>query len=692
MKKLALILLTVLSANGFAQRQEFNINRSWQFTPGWEVQKNINTEINIPHTFNLDALSGKPDYYRGMSNYYKPVDIPSEWKNKKVFIRFKGSNQTTDLYIGGKHVGCHKGGYTAFTWDITPYLTFGAQNFIWARVTNALNLDVMPLLGDFNMYGGIYRDVDILVVPKIHISLEDYGSSGVYIEPKEVSDASASFTVRAMIKGAAKESADVKVLIRNAEGTVIDSAIRSIKMRDAGDQEFTAAFTIENPHLWNSTIDPYLYRAEVTVTSKATATNTQIRRQTSKIETDQVTENFGLRYFSVDKDNQFMLNGKPFRIQGVGKHQDWAMLGNAIFPENHQRDVQWMLDMGVNAVRLAHYPQDPYLISLCDKAGIIVWSEIPFVGPGGYRDKGFNDSESFKNNGKQQLREMIRQLYNHPSILFWGLFNEVTQRGDDPLIYIRELNEICKDEDPTRITVAASNQDGELNFVTDLIGFNTYLGWYGGTPNDIDRWGSTLRRDWSKLKVGISEYGAGASIYQHSDTLSRPVPTSYWHPEQWQTFFHREHWKTIVSKNYFWGTFIWAMFDFGAAHRTEGLEPGINDKGLVTFDRRVAKDAFYFYKANWNKNDQFVYISERRWERREKLAQNITIFSNQPSVELTVNGAIVSTLQNDGLGTFSWKNIQLKQGANTILATSTDGLMDRITITIIPNMTLPSKK
>lgn len=683
---ISLIALT-LSITSLSAREVININRGWQFTPGWEVQKNKYTDINLPHTWNLDALSGKIDYFRGLGNYVKHIEIPSQWKEDKIYIRFKGSNHTTDLYVNGKHVGKHKGGYTAFTWNITPYLKIGEKNTLWVRVDNSMDLDLMPLLGDFNMYGGIYRDVDIIVTPKTHIDLENYSSSGVFITQSNVTDQKADVTITAHIVGEINDVSEVKFTILNQENQIIDSLVRRTKIGNSGKADVEAMFTINQPRLWNSVIDPYMYHADISVKNIPTKTT-----KTKETE-DKITQNFGLRYYSVDKDNQFFLNGKPFKIQGVGKHQDWAGIGNALSPLNHQRDIEIMLEMGVNAVRLTHYPHDPYFLDLCDKAGIIVWSEIPFVGPGGYRDKGFNDSEAFRANGKLQLQEMIRQLYNHPSILFWGLFNELVQLGDDPVPYVRELNELAKEEDPSRITVSASNQDGDLNFITDLVAFNQYFGWYGGMPEDLDRWGAALRKDWPKLMVGVSEYGAGGSIYHQTDSLVKTIPTSYWHPEQWQTHYHEQHWKIISEKPYFWGTFVWVMFDFGAAHRTEGQVPGINDKGLVTFDRATPKDAFYFYKAVWNKKDPFVHIANRRLQSRTSEKQTIKVYSNQESVELIVDGVPQTVIEADGSGIFIWKDIPMSLGEHTVEAISTSGKPDKVRFEIVkPSISLTPKR
>lgn len=679
MKRFILLIAACISFGSvYAQRIVQNINRDWAFTPGWEVKTNSSELVNIPHTWNLDALAAIPNYYRGMGSYIRSVFVPSTWKDNRIYLKFKGAAQTADVYINSKYVGSHSGSYTAFGFDITPFITYGNNNSIWVKLTNAQDLNVMPLVGDFNMYGGIYRDVELIITPNLHISATKYATSGVEITPADISEQSATFNVTADIEGPAGRFAEVSFLIRDQDGAIVDSTNRRVKIDMSSHTTIAAMFTIRNPHLWNGVEEPYLYRAEVIAKSLKNA-----EAKKAVIVKDSVAENFGLRFFEVDDNNNFKLNGKPYRLKGVGRHQDVAMLGNALYRENHQKDIELMLEMGVNAVRLAHYPQDPYFIELCDKAGIIVWSEIPFVGPGGYAGKGFNDSETFKENGKLQLVEMINQLYNHPSIMFWGLFNELIQRGDDPLQYVRTLNEIAKSEDDNRLTVAASNQDGELNMVTDLIGFNQYMGWYGGMPADIATWGAAVRKDWPRLKVGISEYGAGASIYQHQDSLSKPIANSYWHPEEWQTYFHEQYWRTIASKNYFWGTFVWAMFDFGAAHRTEGTRPGINDKGLVTFDRLVKKDAFYFYKANWNTNEKFVYITSRRHQVRKNLEQNFKVFSSCNDVQLIVNDTPLGIMQNNGFGTFEWSKCKLQKGLNIVEALSSEGHYDKIEITIL---------
>ena len=339
---------------------------------------------------------------------------------------------------------------------------------------------------------------------------------------------------------------------------------------------------------------------------------------------------------------------------------------------HHDEDAAIMVEMGANAVRLAHYPQATYFYDLMDKYGIVTWAEIPQIGPGGYQDQGYINQPSFRENGKEQLKELIRQHYNHPSICFWGLFNELKTIGDNPTEYIEELNDLAHQEDPTRLTTSASflSYDDDINKVTDVIAWNQYFGWYGGSPSDMRKWLDANHKAHPEYKIAISEYGAGASIYHQQDSVKRGIASGWWHPENYQTYYHIGNWKALAERPFVWGSFIWNLFDFGAAHRVEGDRPGINDKGLVTFDRKVKKDAFYFYKANWNTEEPFVYITNRHRD-RSLAVTDIMIFSNQPEVELFVNGKSLGRQKPDEYATFKWKGVALQDGENTIEARST---------------------
>lgn len=657
----SVVLFMLYGMSMFAQRQDILLNNDWNFRFSHQVQKGTEVRVDLPHTWNAqDALSGKIDYKRGIGNYEKNLFIRPEWKGKRLFIRFEGVNNIADVFINRRHIGEHRGGYGAFIFEITGKVEYGKENSILVRVNNGEQLDIMPLVGDFNFYGGIYRDVHLLITDETCISPLDYASPGVRLIQDSVSHRYAKVRAIVDLSNGSSGNQEVELNVRLLDGQrVVKEGTKNVNLsgNEVMQQELT--FEIDQPHLWNGRQDPFLYQAEVTLFR-----NGQM--------VDRVTQPLGLRFYRIDPDKGFFLNGKHLPLQGVCRHQDRSEVGNALRPQHHEEDVALMLEMGVNAVRLAHYPQATYFYDLMDKNGIIVWAEIPFVGPGGYNDKGFVDLPAFRANGKEQLKELIRQHYNHPSICVWGLFNELTELGDNPVEYIKELNVLAHQEDTTRPTTSASNQMGDLNFITDAIAWNRYDGWYGGTPADLGKWLGRMHKDHPEICIAISEYGAGASIYHQQDSLVKTVPTSWWHPENWQTYYHIENWKTISSRPYVWGSFVWNMFDFGAAHRTEGDRPGINDKGLVTFDRKVRKDAFYFYKANWNREEPMLYLTGKRNTVRIQRLQTITAFTNLSGAELFVNGKSYGKAIPDSYAILEWKNVELEPGENEIKVVSTN--------------------
>ena len=657
----SVVLFMLYGMSMFAQRQDILLNNDWNFRFSHQVQKGTEVRVDLPHTWNAqDALSGKMDYKRGIGNYEKNLFIRSEWKGKRLFIRFEGVNNIADVFVNRRHIGEHRGGYGAFIFEITGKVEYGKENSILVRVNNGEQLDIMPLVGDFNFYGGIYRDVHLLIIDETCISPLNYASPGVRLIQDSVSHKYAKVRAVVDLSNGGSGNREVELNVRLLDGQrVVKEGTKKVNLSGnaAMQQEFT--FEIDQPHLWNGRQDPFLYQAEVILSR-----NGQM--------VDRVIQPLGLRFYRIDPDKGFFLNGKHLPLQGVCRHQDRSEVGNALRPQHHEEDAALMLEMGVNAVRLAHYPQATYFYDLMDKNGIIVWAEIPFVGPGGYNDKGFVDLPAFRANGKEQLKELIRQHYNHPSICVWGVFNELTELGDNPVEYIKELNVLAHQEDPTRPTTSASNQMGDLNFITDAIAWNRYDGWYGGTPADLGKWLDRMHKDHPEICIAISEYGAGASIYHQQDSLVKTVPTSWWHPENWQTYYHIENWKTISSRPYVWGSFVWNMFDFGAAHRTEGDRPGINDKGLVTFDRKVRKDAFYFYKANWNREEPMLYLTGKRNTVRTQRLQIITAFTNLSGAELFVNGKSYGKAIPDSYAILEWKNVELEPGENEIKVVSTN--------------------
>lgn len=662
-KLLALSCMLWVALSLWAAREDILLNTDWKFRFSWQVQKGSERRVDLPHTWNAqDALSGKQDYYRGVGNYRKKLYAAPEWKGKRLFLRFEGANTVTNVFVNQRHVGEHRGGYGAFVFDITDFIEYGKDNELLVRVNNALQLDVMPLVGDFNFYGGIYRDVHLILTDPCHISLTDYASAGVYLIQDEVTTSEATVKARVMLSNYQQTAgpAELSVTVYDGDKKIL-SEHKSLTLASGLNQAEEMLFTLSRPRLWNGRKDPFCYQVEVAL------------RVDGKV-TDTVRQPLGLRFYEVDAEKGFFLNGHPLKLHGICRHQDRAEAGNALRLAHHAEDMALILEMGANAMRLAHYPQATCFYDLADRNGLIVWAEIPFIGPGGYEERGFVDQPSFRANGKEQLKELIRQHYNHPSICFWGLFNELKTEGNSPESYIRELNALAQAEDPTRLTTAASFLDdgSPLNGITDVIAWNKYYGWYGGSFSDMGTWADGVHTHFPGYKIAISEYGAGASIYHQQDSVKAGDASGWWHPENWQTAYHIGNWQAIARRPFIWGSFIWNLFDFGAAHRTEGDRPGINDKGLVTFDRKVKKDAFYFYKANWNKDDKFVYIADRRNLNRTSDKADIQVFTNLSEVELFVNGRSAGKQKADAYAICKWPGVRLEAGENRVEVRGSD--------------------
>jgi beta-galactosidase len=539
------------------------------FNSGWKFsfdQKSWSS-VKLPHTWNaVDGL--KPDYRRGDAWYKKQFRVKRSL-GERVFIRFQAANQRAEVFLNGKWMGRHSGGFNAFAVELTSAVQWSESNQLLVRVNNAVDNDVAPISADFTSFGGIYRQVDLISVPATHISLDDYGSLGVLIHPLKVENSLAQIRVDTSLVSQENAKPIIQLQIKDASGRVRAS------------QEGGASQTLQlkSPHLWNGVKDPYLYSltASVMVNGKIV---------------DSVSQNFGLRYFKVDPGQGVSLNGEPIRLKGVAMHQDWEGKGWALTEREFKRNVELLQEMGVNAVRLAHYPHAQETLDLLDRAGIVVWSEIPVVDHVG-------TSKGFAENAELQLKEMIRQNLHHPSILFWGLYNEVK---DGPIQVLKSLNVLAHAEDPSRLTTAAFEglPDAKFEPVTDIIGFNCYFGWYRGGPGDLGPYLDKLHKQYPKIPVGVSEYGAGASSTLKNDVLTRPETTSRVHPQSWQLQVHEKNWAEIEKRPFVWGSFVWNFFDFASAARHEGDLDGINDKGLISYDRKVKKKAFQFYKSKWN--------------------------------------------------------------------------------------------
>jgi beta-galactosidase len=662
-----ILLLTILFAfipcmKFSFPRIEIPLNENWKFNKG-NIPKassikfdDLNWEtVSLPHTWNnMDGQDGG-DYYRGPAWYRNSFSIPNEFKGNKIFIKFGAAGTIAGVYINGKFAGEHKGGFAAFIFDITELLNYGGENVIAVKVDNtyyknSAAFSITPLEGDFTKDGGLYRKVNLIITKKVHISLTDYASSGVYITQKNVSDERADISISTELKNDYDENQNlsVKISIDDRSGRIVKESEDMVNLEPQSGKEFTKNFSLNNPALWNGRVNQYLYKIIVSLYQNQNLV-------------DQVEQPLGLRFYKVDPEKGFFLNGKPYNLHGFGLHEDRENKGRAISDEDRGDEIKDMLDIGATFVRLVHYQHAEKIYDLCDSSGIVVWTELGLV------DR-IDSSNLFIQNVKQQLIELIKQNYNHPSILFWGIFNEINNaKGPDPAALVKELNQAAKTIDPYRLTTAASNNnDMPTAFVTDVLGLNKYFGWYTGKVNDFGTYLDQWHKKHPGRAVGISEYGSGASIFQHEENPLQPLPSSSWHPEEYQTLFHEQSWEIIVSRPFIWCSSVWNGYDFASDNRREGFKAGINDKGLIAQDHLTKKDAYYWYKVNWNPAPM-VYITEKRFTLRDTSVIDVKVYSNSKEVELFLNGNSLGKKKSDD-HRFIWHNVKLNPGSNYVKA------------------------
>lgn len=645
-------------------RKIININNSWKFIKEDEakaIDKNYNDEnwedINVPHTWNaFDGANGF-DFYKGSCWYRKEFTIESLAKGKKVFIEFEAANSITDVYVNGQHIGQHKGGYSTFRFDITEAIEFGHTNMLSVNVNNTVVDDVYPQMADFTFYGGIYRDVNIVITDNIHFDLMDYGSKGIYVIQEEISREKALLTIKSKLVNDNEEEKKVRLWadILDSNGSKVTYTTKEVILAKGETKIVEIPALIENPTLWNGRKNAYLYEAKVSMVSF----NDTV---------DELSIPFGVRYFEVNAERGFFLNGEHLALNGVSRHQDRKDMGWAITHKEQEEDMELIKEVGATSIRLAHYQHNQYFYDLCDKEGMVIWAEIPFISV-----MSKNELEGI--NAKQQMVELIRQNYNHPSIMFWGIQNEIQISGERPELrkLVNELNQLTKKEDPTRLTTMANvmfvEDDDPYNFVTDIIGYNKYYGWYQGKTEDFAGWLDGFHKTNPKVKLGISEYGAEGILEYHNNN---PKVKDY--SEEYHALYHETVWKIFEKRPYLWSTYVWNMFDFGANIRDEGGVKGRNNKGLITYDRKIKKDAFYMYKAHWS-DEKFVHITSKRFVDRVDNEIIVKVYSNCDKVTLYSNGYEVATKVGDDK-IFIFENVALHEGINEIKVVSNqDGII-----------------
>ena len=663
------ILLFCCASTVMAERTCIDLAKDWKFikqdvdsaapTGNWDA-------VTVPHTWNnLDAqmgVRGNPTvaggYFRGACWYERSLDVPAAWQGKRVFIRFEAASIVAHVYLNGESVGEHRGAFTAFCFELTSHLKFGQANELRVRVDNSNQPDVPPLSGDFNMDGGIYRPVKIIVTDEVCITPLDFASPGIYETIKSLDDQHASVEIKSLISNGETtgQSPQVETIIKDASGTVIAQHTQTQTIAAGQTVPATEVLDISNPHRWNARKDPYLYSVTV-----------RVHRGNDVV--GEVVQPLGLRTVAITQAQGFLLNGNPYPIHGVSRHQDRRDEGWALSAEDHQQDADLILGMGVTAVRNTHYPQSGTWHDLADRSGLLMWDEVSLV-------RTINDTPAFTAGSELEAREMILQLYNHPSIAFWGLFNELGNLPTPPPdTMLKNLKSLIKELDPSRVIVAATDHmNKSYNLIPDWPCYNIYPGWYGpaapGPDDTINQFSKEIGR-----RTALSEYGAGGNPFQHQEgpikwVGSRVMAGGPLHPEEYQAAVHEVDYAQIVANPNLWGSFIWTMFDFASTQKNEGGTVGINDKGMVTQDRAVKKDVYFFYQANWSE-EPMIYITSRRMTPRKQPTTEIKIYSNLPSVQLKVNGLEIPAVQPDKVHVFRWENVTLQPGDNQIEAIGT---------------------
>ena len=641
MKKLLTILFFAIAVAAQSQAREvYILNNDWKFYFKEENSSDEARYVRLPHTWNLDALTGDGSYRQTTANYERSLYIPAEWQGRRLFLRFYGVQSVADVFLGGRHIGEHRGGWTAFTFEITYAVRFGEANTLLVVVSNAFQNDVLPTSTSLNLYGGIYRDVELITTDRTAISPTYYGTDGILVQQKSVASERVEGAVGVMLTGKKDAPCTVAVDVVAPDGYVATS--KSLRAKVDG-RLLNIPFVVDNPELWSPS-RPRLYTVEVAVGGDT------VRVQT------------GFRRIEVTPEKKFTINDRRVFVHGVTLAHDRIPVGSALSDKNYDADLRLIDEMGANALRSMTAPHARHLYDECDRRGVVVWIDVPLTQAPFLSDMAYFDMPRYKDNGRQQLREVIVQNYNHPSVAMWGIFSLLRGRSTEQIDYVREMNALAKKLDPSRPTVACSNQDGDINFITDLIVWQQSVGWDKGSVEDLSVWQNALSANWSHLSQAVC-YGASGTHGRTASTSFKRGISSHRIPESWQTQFH-EGYAARIDENLFWGVWLNTMFDFGSArYRT-----GVCNSGLVAFDHSTRKEVFYLYRTLWNKRTPTLHIVGKGRDVRLSRRQCLTVYSSGEQPRLTVNGDSVR-VRSVGQGIFRTDTLDLC-GRNTIRATA----------------------
>ncbi len=678
MRIIAKALLTLLAqiaiaVSATAAREVIDFNTGWVFSKMPQQADAMRTaaqwqarwdSVSLPHTWNaIDMQRYVNRFYQGPAYYRKMLSAPTDWQGRRVFLRFEGVGAVAEVYVNGQLVGTHRGAYSAFACEIGGALRLGRDNEIIVKADNTSRPDVIPVNHQlFGVYGGIYRPVALIVTDSCQISVTDCASPGVYITQRHVSVRSADVRVKVKLDNGGCQTAalTLETAIADATGKTVSRQNRKLSLSAQGTQTLTADFHLARPHLWQGREDPYLYRVTARLTDADGRT------------VDEVVQPLGLRRFEVVAGKGFFLNGKRYPMYGVTRHQDRWGKGSALSRADHDEDLADIMDIGATTIRLAHYQQSDYFYARCDTLGLIVWAEIPFVN---------RVTGQEWENAHTQLRELIRQSFNHPAIYVWGLHNEVYQPHAYTASLTQSLHELAKTEDPDRYTASVNGYgiaNHPVNLNADIQGMNRYYGWYEKRLGDITPWVEGLEKNYPDMALMLTEYGADANIAHQTEFVSDHLDwTREYYPEAFQTKTHEEHWAVIRQHPYIIASYLWNMFDFACPMWARGGVAARNMKGLVTFDRKVKKDAYYWYKANWSKAP-VLYITQRRDTDRETRRTQVAVYCNAGRPSVYLNGRELTGARRGSTEVhYVFDNVELADGENKLHATVTtsDGQM-----------------
>lgn len=596
--------LMLLAACAFAQAREvFPLNEGWRFFFKSENSSDNARHVTLPHTWNTDT-GGTGYFLETTANYQNNMYIPAEWATKRLFVKFYGVQSVADVFVNGYYVGGHKGGGTAFALEITDKIRFGSDNALLVVVSNNYCDDVLPSSTDMNLYGGIYREAELILTEKTAVSPLYLGSDGILVRQNSVGEDRVEGEAEIHLVTGGENSCVLTLDITAPDGSRVFSKRQKARLDG---KPVTIPFSVDAPRLW-SPASPALYRVSVSI-GDATVT-------------DSVAVRTGFRSIAATPAGGFAVNGSRIPIHGVTLYHDNAISGGALIAPDYEADLGQIRTLGANALRSAVMPHAQYLYDRCDELGMLVWVDAPFHRSSFLGDVAYYATPQFEQNGLQQLQEIIAQNYNHPSVVMWGIFSRLWTRGNDVTPYLGKLNAAAHALDPSRPTVACSDQDGNINFITDLIVWRQDVGWRKGTTDDVTVWRDQLQKGWSHLRSGIC-YG-GSGFIGHKSYTAQAAPRANWMPEERQTHFHEQYAKNLQNDSLFWGTWINNMFDYGSVRRPYG----VNGAGLVTIDRRERKDAFYLYKALWNKEEPTLHITDKRRTLRDGERQAFHIYSS----------------------------------------------------------------